>query len=275
MCAAQNVLFNRREFLGYSATAGVGLLASPAKAQRARSNAPRIIVETDEFILWSGRYGRFMNNTYLVVDRATGSSAVVDPFLGWVEQWRPIVNELSRPVDTVLITHAHIDHVCGIAGLHSEYPDAKVHAHEEGVRLITAEDVPTLTGGVETLAEYAERFKQPLYQPAKITDYLREGEDFFVGKTRFEVLVTPGHCPGHVAFLNGHVLISGDVLYKGSVGFTNIPGSDPKVLADTIISKFLPLGDDVWVYPGHAATTTIGDERKANKFILKALGEAQ
>lgn len=246
-------------------------MTSSADPQRAAIEPPQIAVETDEFVLWSVQSGPFANNTYLVVDRATGRGALVDPFYDSLDRYRPILDELSDPLDAILITHAHIDHVCGVASLISAYPNAKIFAHEEGVPLMMAEDVPTLTGGTNSLTDYAEQFDFPAFEPSSPTDYLHEGEAVHVGETRLDVLSTPGHSPGHVAFLNGNTLISGDVLYRGSVGFTHIPGSDPDVLADTIIDTILPLGDEVAVYPGHGGTTTVGRERTTNSFILDAL----
>jgi len=221
--------------------------------------------------LWSVRSGPFLNNSYLLLDAATGKSALFDPFFDSAERFAPVLESLQAPFDTILLTHAHIDHVGGVASLLRRYPEARVLAHEAGVPLMSAENVAALTGGVADLDEYAKQFSLPRYEPVRPTDFLQPGEPVFVGETRFEVLHTPGHCPGHVAFLNREMLLSGDVLYKGSVGFTTIPLSDADELAESIVRELLPLDDDVTVFTGHSSFTTIGAERTSNPFILEAL----
>ncbi len=235
------------------------------------TNAPCVVHQSDETVLWSATSGPFRNNTYLVVDVETGDAALVDPFFDCVQQWESTLNSLSHRLGSVLITHGHIDHVGGLASVESAFPGVRIFAHEDGLPLMTAEDVPTLTGGIASLSDYSELFNLPMYETTRPTDILEDGFPYFVGKTRLDILSTPGHCPGHVSFSFGNVLISGDVLYKGAVGFTHIPQSDPGVLADTLLDTILPLGDDVVVYSGHGDATTIGQERRSNSFILEAL----
>lgn len=248
-------------------------MTSRARPQQAKPNTPTIAAETDAFVLWSVQSGPFRNNTYLAIDRSSGAGAFIDPFYDSLDLYRPTLRELSLPIETILITHAHIDHVAGVATILSAYPGASVYAHAAGEPLMAGRDVPTLTGGTDSLSDYASRFQFPAFKPSRPTGHLRGGEPVSVGKTSFDVLDTPGHCPGHVAFRHGDVLISGDVLYRGSVGFTNIPGSDPSLLADTLVDTILPLGDAVTVYPGHGPITTIGRERTTNPFVLAALNK--
>jgi len=248
-------------------------MANQEQATLALKN-PHVIFEGDSFTLWTNQSGQFWNNTYVIVDRESGVLALVDPLDDCLENWSVFLEEQNRPLDSILITHAHIDHVAGVAQLLNAYPGVKIYAHADGVPLMKAEDIPMLTGGIETLEQYANQFSLPMYQPAESTDSLSEGDSIHIGKTTFEILYTPGHCPGHIAFQNRMTLISGDVIYKGSVGFTHIPGSDADVLADTILDKFMVLSDEVVIYPGHGNTTTIGDERATNPFIVEALGES-
>jgi glyoxylase-like metal-dependent hydrolase (beta-lactamase superfamily II) len=232
---------------------------------------PRLVFEGNSYDLYSNQSGQFRNNTYVIVDKSTGKFALVDPLHDCLERWGSFFDEKAFPLDALWITHAHIDHVAGVAQLMNAFPNLRVFAHKDGESLMSADDVPRLTGGIETLEHYSKQFDVPMYEPVHPTDYLSEGTSINIGSTSFEILHTPGHCVGHVAFRNDNTLISGDVIYKGSVGFTTIPGSDPEVLARTILDTMLPLGDDTVIYPGHGPITTMGEERKTNPFIVEAL----
>jgi len=91
----------------------------------------------------------------------------------------------------------------------------------------------------------------------------------------FDVLFTPGHSPGHVSYvLRGEdVVFSGDVLFRGSIGRTDLPGGDYATLMDSIVTRLLPLGDAMTVAPGHMETTTIGFERQNNPFVIDYLSQ--
>ena len=98
-----------------------------------------------------------------------------------------------------------------------------------------------------------------------------ESETIELGAIKFETLYTPGHAPGHIAFYmrEAGMVISGDCLFAGSVGRTDLPGGDHDLLMRSIFDKLLPLGDDTKVLPGHMDLTTIGKERATNPFILE------
>ena len=100
--------------------------------------------------------------------------------------------------------------------------------------------------------------------------FVEEGDTITVGSIVLEVLFTPGHSLGHVSYVchNSAVVFCGDTLFKGTVGRTDIPGSDPDVLRESILSKLMPLYDDYTVACGHGRTTTIGQERNSNPYLL-------
>ena len=126
---------------------------------------PRLLLEGDSYDLWTNQSGQFWNNTYVIVDKESGIYALVDPLHNCLEHWPSFFEEQSKTLNAILITHAHIDHVSGVAQLLRTFPDVKVYAHEDGVPLMAAHDVPTLTGGIETLEQYAEQFESPVYEP--------------------------------------------------------------------------------------------------------------
>lgn len=221
-------------------------------------------------ILHRARQGPFLNNSWLIVDPATERCALVDPFYDAGEIWAPVVERENLKLESIFLTHAHIDHVCGVPSVQRAFPSVEILVHEAGLPLMTAEDVRLLTGG-DALETHESKHGFPPFEPSAPTGFLTPGESLSVGSIRFDVLDTPGHCPGHVSFLHENILISGDVLFRGAVGFTDIHGANAAVLADTLVNTLLPLGDDITVYPGHASTTTIGHERETNPFIRNAL----
>jgi glyoxylase-like metal-dependent hydrolase (beta-lactamase superfamily II) len=99
--------------------------------------------------------------------------------------------------------------------------------------------------------------------------YLAEGDIFTFGNTNLEILFTPGHSAGHISFFHreSKQLFSGDVLFQGSIGRTDLPGGNYKTLIESIVTKLLPLGDEVRVYAGHMLPTTIGEEKRFNPFL--------
>lgn len=125
---------------------------------------------------------------------------------------------------------------------------------------------------LEALPNQGKRFgMENMPQPA-VPDRLftEPRETFTIGSLTIESLYTPGHAPGHVSFYLPHhyIVFSGDSLFAGSVGRTDLPGGNAKVLMQSIFNMLIPLGDEVRVLPGHMGPTTIGRERKTNPFLL-------
>lgn len=238
--------------------------------------APRIHrLQPPGLTLHRATQGPFFNNTYLIVDDATGRCALVDPFYGAAKVWPAVIESDGLTLESILITHGHIDHVAGVAALRRAYPSAAVLIHELGAPLMAGRDLRLLLGSQGSLRAFEAEHGFPPFEAAEPTGLLIPGRPIPVGSLRFEVLDTPGHCPGHVAFLHGSTLLSGDVIFRGAVGFTHIPGADAATLAATLLNVLLPLGDEVTVFPGHANRTTLGHERATNPFILDALAAAQ
>lgn len=205
-------------------------------------------------------FNAFAENTYLLLDEATGATAVVDPgcYAGAEQQeLKNYIEANNLKVELLLNTHAHIDHVLGNQFVLSTYPGTPFLLHPA--------DLPTL----RAVPTYAGPYGFAAYQPAEPTGELAAGQPVRFGQTELAVRFAPGHAPGHVVFYHApsQQLLGGDVLFRGSIGRTDLPGGDHATLLRSIETELLTLPDDTTVYPGHGPATTIGAERRSNPFL--------
>ncbi len=205
--------------------------------------------------------GPFATNAYLITDTGTRRCALVDPGWGADQEWAPILEKEGLTLESILLTHGHIDHTSGVACMHKAFPEVPILIHKA--------DEIQLSGDLNVMV--ARNYGFPSFEPVDATGYLEEGTPVSVGDSTFDVMFVPGHSPGHVAFLADKHLIGGDVLFAGSIGRTDLPGGSFATLADSIVEKFMTLDDDVIVYPGHGPVTTIGEERRSNPFVRQML----
>jgi glyoxylase-like metal-dependent hydrolase (beta-lactamase superfamily II) len=197
--------------------------------------------------------GPFQENCYLVIDETTNRAVLVDPG-DEGEALVEMVRESGATLDAIWLTHAHLDHIGGIAELRRHF-DVPVHLHPL--------DVPYYT---RLSAQAAQRYGVPFEQPEGPDLELADGEELSCGNLRFTVMHVPGHAPGLVSFNGEGAAFGGDLLFAGSVGRTDLPLSDPFAM-DKSLERFATLADDVVVYPGHGPSTTIGEERRSNPFL--------
>jgi len=209
-------------------------------------------------------FNQYQENTYVISDE-TQSCVIIDPGCYRPEEKQLLVDYIEqnglKPI-YLLNTHGHIDHMLGNYFVKEKYQ----------IPFLTHELV---VNELESVPGYAAAFgMNPDPSPAP-DQLLEEGDIITFGQTSFEVLFTPGHSAGHISFFHraSHQLFSGDVLFQGSIGRTDLPGGDSQTLMQTIENKLLPLGDEVKVYTGHGGSTTIGQERIANPFILQWLAK--
>lgn len=202
-------------------------------------------------------FNPLQENTYVVYDDA-GDCMIVDP--GCYEPYEQkeltdLITKKKLRVKLLVNTHGHIDHVLGNYFVKEMYkvPFEIFHL-----------DLPTLT----SVASYASNYGFPLYTPATPDRLLKEGDIVQVGTMRFELLFVPGHAPGHIAFVNRDekICLSGDVLFKSSIGRPDLPGGDLDTLIQSIQQKLFTLPDDTTVYPGHGPVTTIQYEKRFNPY---------
>lgn len=206
-------------------------------------------------------FNPFMENTYLLYDESR-EAIIVDP--GCYEDYEKkeltnFIADHDLKVTRLLNTHCHIDHVFGNQFVKDKY----------GVKLeIHAEDEATL----KAVKVYAPNYGFQHFEEAEVDQYFDEGDTISFGNSSLEIVFVPGHAPGHVAFYNKNekIIIGGDVLFDGSIGRTDLPGGDFDTLIKSIHEKIFPLGDEMVVYPGHGATTTVGKEKQTNPFCALA-----
>jgi hydroxyacylglutathione hydrolase len=202
--------------------------------------------------------GSFAENGYLVRCEESNRAAVVDPG-GAAEGMVARLEEWGAELEAILLTHAHLDHVEGIPRIRAYAPDVPIHLHED--------DLPLYYGVPQQAAAFGLSVGSLPDPDAR----LEAGQEIRVGESvRFEVRFTPGHSPGHVILVSegdGLALV-GDVIFRGSIGRTDLPGGDLKTLMTSIRQQVLTLPDDTRLLSGHGPETTVELERVGNPFLV-------
>ena len=200
--------------------------------------------------------GQFAENCYFVIDEPSGTCVIVDPG----EEAGLIAHKLSaagvQPVG-IWLTHAHIDHVLGVPRLKA---DTKVPVYLHPADRVLYDHVP----------EQAQMFGMRAESMPAPDRALAHGDILPVGGVSFRVRHAPGHSPGSVVFEGEGVVFTGDVLFQGSIGRTDLPGGDTATLVRSIERELLTLPDSTIVYSGHGPETTVGRERRTNPFLTGA-----
>ncbi len=203
--------------------------------------------------------GPLDNHYFVLVDPATREAAVVDAGFE-PEAIAQFVHEQRLTVKWILGTHAHYDHAAGVRSLQLAVG---------GVYALHPDEKPLL----DALTIQGSMFGFPPAQAAEVGHWLTDGETIAIGGESVEVILTPGHSPGHCAFRQGLELWVGDVLFAGSVGRTDLPGGSFEVLRRSVHERLFTLPDDTRCHPGHGPSTTIGEERVHNPFVGQAAGQ--
>ncbi len=194
----------------------------------------------------------FSTNCWLLA--APGSDDVVVVDLGFeAAEVRRRLQAASKRAAAVLLTHAHMDHAQAAGGFAGD--DLPVYVHERDA--VAFSDAASWNPG----------FENPL-EPVKDLRTMEDGDVLEFGGFSIEVRHTPGHTPGHCIFLTDALVFSGDLVFAGSIGRSDLPNSDPAAML-TSLRGFLRLPDDLPVLPGHGPRTTVGRERASNPFLVE------
>lgn len=198
----------------------------------------------------------FAQNCSLIWCSQSRKAALVDPG-GETERLLAAVAERDLELESILLTHGHLDHV-GATG-----------------ELKAKTGVPVIGPGrddafwIDALAQQAQMFGFPPVQGFAPDRWLAQGDSVTVGEETLEVYHCPGHTPGHVVLLHRaqRLAFVGDVLFRGGIGRTDFPRGNHQQLIDSILHTLLPLGDDITFVPGHGPEGTLGEERLHNPFL--------
>jgi glyoxylase-like metal-dependent hydrolase (beta-lactamase superfamily II) len=192
-------------------------------------------------------------NCYIVADEKTKEGLVIDPgddSQDIIER----IQQLGLKIKYIVLTHNHFDHVSATAAV-KKATGAKVAIHESDARNLNDSMLARLGGFV--------------HRQVPVPEVLLKGwEDLSIGDLHFTVLNVPGHTLGGVALYGQDVVFTGDTLFRGSIGRTDLPGGNYDQIIESVNCKLLALDDDVKVYPGHGDATTIGFERDYNPFLV-------
>lgn len=202
-------------------------------------------------IKYSG--GPLDNNTYLIVDDETQQAAIVDPSFDTKRIW-PEIGRMELTLTHVLCTHAHIDHVVENAYF-VEQSGAPLWLHPDDLGLLRAMPEQAAWMGMEPPA------------PCRPSSLFSDNQEIAIGNGTIKVVHTPGHSPGSVSLIGDGWVISGDALFAGSIGRTDLPGGSYNTLIQAIKTRLLTLSDNTVVHPGHGQDTTIGAERRVNMYL--------
>ena len=202
----------------------------------------------------------FGENTYILWHETAKKAIVVDPGMMRDDENQLIADFLERhelTLQSVILTHIHIDHVTGTKWLADKY----------GVKVLASKADEFL---LASLPMQAQLFGLKIEVDAiSIDQPLKDGDEIMLGDEKIIVIATPGHSPGGICLYmpDSATVISGDTLFEGSIGRTDLPGGNFDRLITSIKTKLLTLPDDTVVAAGHGYTTTIGAEKQHNPFL--------
>lgn len=216
----------------------------------------------------------FQQHTRIVGCDETRRAICIDPG-DEAERITAALDKHNLELQAIALTHAHMDHVGGVAALKALRPEAEVILHQKDEFLYYG--LPEQPAWLGVPREQWKALGFEYSAPPKIDRNWTDAEIYAVGNLSFKVIHCPGHTPGHVVFFepNERKVFVGDCLFAGSIGRTDLPGGSSEQLMDSLTNKIVPLGDDVEVHSGHGPVTTIGHERLTNPFLTGEYGSGR
>ena len=216
----------------------------------------------------------FGTNCFVLAPQEGEECVVVDPGIGVVDRLEQLLAQYRLKPAAVLLTHGHLDHVYSVTPVCGAHGVAAVIHPDDQYRL--ADPVSTLDPSLVSMMEQSFGGKAGWAEPDDVR-LVGDGDTLDIAGLSLAVDHAPGHTEGSIMFRTpggdsaGELLLSGDVLFAGSIGRTDLPGGDTAAMMRSLATKVLPLDDDVVVLPGHGPETTIGRERATNPFLAEAL----
>lgn len=209
----------------------------------------------NEFMVRGIVVGVFQENCWVIGNRRSGEAICIDPG-DQPAEILALARDMGVTIKWIANSHAHIDHVMGVAGVHSA-TGAKFLLHHQ--------DLDLLRDGFDMSAS---RFGfAPDQRPPMPDQYLEDADKVEVDGLSLQVITTPGHTPGSVSFYTPGFLFSGDTLFRGSIGRTDLPGGSFAEEMDSICDRLLVLPPETVVLPGHMQETTVAFETDHNPFV--------
>lgn len=200
--------------------------------------------------------GPLDNNTYLLVDQETGSAVIIDPAFDCGEVV-DIIRRKGWQLAAIWITHAHFDHIAGVPEVLAAWgKPVPVALHPADLPLWRS------NGGADAFGFMLNPGPEPAF-------LVEDGQFLDLGESRVEVRLVPGHSQGHVMYYAAQIaaLFCGDVIFRGSIGRTDLEGGNFDLLIEGIRAKVLTLPDNTRLFPGHGPDTTVEMEKKYNPFL--------
>lgn len=205
--------------------------------------------------IFSREVGAFGTNCFLIVGEGGKEAALVDPG-GEPDTLTAMIEQSGAEVKYLLATHCHLDHI-GAAAEMSRRLGLGLMASEKDLFLL------------DYLEEACSLYGIAPVEKPEVKTFLEPDTVLTLGESSMSFISGPGHTPGSLLILaDGKDLLAGDVLFMGGVGRTDLPGGDTETLKRTIKEVILPMDDDVKVHPGHGPSTTVGEERRSNPFVV-------
>ena len=214
--------------------------------------------EVNELVLRGMVVGVFQENCWVIGNRRTGEAICIDPG-DQPEEILAMARDMGVKIKAIANSHAHVDHILGVGGVkHETGAKFLMHRDEAAIAAQAAKSALMFTG-------------QEVPDPPAPDHNLEDGDVVEVAGVKLTVIHTPGHTPGSLSFYTDGMLFSGDTLFAGSIGRTDLPGGDYDQEMASIIDKLLVLPDETIVLPGHMRETRIDAEKLTNPFVRQEM----
>lgn len=195
----------------------------------------------------------FDENVYIYYDEQSLDACIIDPG-GSFEKIREFVNSKKLKVKSVILTHAHADHIGALQEIIDQYKDIEVIAAKREKKILNSPAYNlTINFGMKNTSFEATR-------------YVEDGDTYQIGGKTLKFIVTPGHTSGSMCVFDGEIMFTGDTLFEGSIGRTDLPTGSYQEMENSL-KKLSQMNEDIIILPGHGEQSSIGQEKKYNPFL--------